>query len=372
VATERELISESEPEPGPERPRLIFSTELGGAALLAALNAPRALDILAAHGFAVALGLAALDESRVEAVRLLNGRGVPAIGYLSLSPEEGFAFNLQNYPRALACYQAFHAWAREHELRFDAVGLSIESPMEDVEPDQRRGPRALLRRLWLARENILYPPARTAYSELIVAMHHDGYEVHTYQMPVIADDRRAGTTLIQRALDIVDLPSDLDVLMCSSSMPIELFGNDLGGALVASYGENADALGIGSIGDPGLSWGDDGDAVAEEHAPLPWPALRRDLLLAAQHTDTIYIYSLEDCVERKLLSRIAALDWDAPAAPALRQRLVIGSLRGALFAALVAGRFGRSALAWGGWALAVFLWVRGRRRPGISDRRPEA
>ena len=170
------------------------------------------------------------------------------------------------------------AWARAHALRFEAVGLNIEPPLEDVAPDLRPGtlrmPRALLRRLWLARENILYPSAQTAYVELIVAMHLDGYEVHTYQMPVIADDRRAGTSLIQRALDIVDLPSDVDVLMCSSSAPIDLLGNDLGGALIASYGASADAIGIGSIGD--------GDPAAEEHAPLPWPALRRDALLAAQ------------------------------------------------------------------------------------------
>ena len=46
---------------------------------------------------------------------------------------------------------------------------------------------------------------------------------------------------------------------------------------------------------------------------LPWPALRRDLLLSAHYTDTIYIHSLEDCVARELLPKIAALDWEAPA-----------------------------------------------------------
>ena len=254
---------------------------------------------------------------------------------------------------ALGCYQGFHAWARQHDLRFEAVGLSIEPPLEDVAPDQRRGPRALLRRVWLARENVLYPSAQAAYNELSVAIHLDGYEVHTYQMPVIADDRRAGTTLIQRALDIIDLPSDLDVLMCSSIVPIDLFGYDLGGALIASYGANADAIGVGSI--------DEGDPATDRQAPLPWAALRRDLLLAAQHTDTIYIYSLEDCVARDLLPRIANLDWDAPARPAWGGRLLIALIRAALLAVLLAGRFGRTTLAWGGWALAIVLWLRGRR-----------
>ena len=362
MATAREQIHDDAPEPAPERPRLLFSTDLAGDDLLASLRAPGVLDILAEHGYGVALSLPEPDDACAEVVRLLNRRGIAAIAVLSLPPEDGFAFNLRNYPRALGCYQTFHAWAQRHELRFEAVGLSIEPPLEDVAPVQRRGPRALLRRLWLARENILYPSARTAYSELIVAIHHDGYDVHTYQMPVIADDRRVGTTLIQRALDIVDLPSDLDVLMCSSSVPIDLFDNDLGGALVASYGESADAIGVGSIGDPDLGWADDGDPATEERAPLPWAALRRDLLLAGQHTDTIYVYSLEDCVERGLLPRIAKLDWDTPARAALRQRLVLAGLRGALFAGLVTGRFGRAALAWGGWAVAIVLWLHGRRR----------
>ncbi len=358
---ERELISKIDPALAPERPRLIFATDLAGEALLALLCAPGALDMLASQGHAVALDLARLDASRAQAARMLNARGVAVVARLGLPPEEGFAFNLRNYPRALACYQAFRAWAQQRELRFDAVGLSIEPPLDDVTSHLRRGPRALLRRLWLARENILYPAARTAYGELVSAIHHDGYDVHTYQMPVIADDRRAGTTLIQRALDIVDLPSDLDVLLCSSSVPIDLLGNDLGGALIASYGESADAIGVGSVGESGPE--------ADGRSQLPWTALRRDLLLAAQHTDTIYVFSLEDCVQREMLPRIASLDWEAPARAARGQRALIALVRGALRTTLMAGRFGRATLAWGGWALALALWLRGRRarRPATKS-----
>jgi hypothetical protein len=345
-----------------ERPRLIFLTDLAGPALLATLHAPGVLDLLAAHEYGIALTLARLDDAAVLATRLLNSHGVGVVACLSLPPEDGFAFNLQNYPRALACYQAFQNWALRHELRFEAVGLNIEPPLADVAEVQGRGPRALARRFWLARENVLYPSAHAAYSELIVAIHLDGYEVHTFQMPVIADDRRAGTTLIQRALDIVDLSADLDVLMCSSSVPIDLLGNDLGGALVASYGSSADAIGVGSIDEPGLNNDEDAALEPDGRAPLPWPALRRDLLLAAQHTDTIYAYALEDIVARGLLPKIVGLDWEAPAHARPGRRALIGLLRGLLFGVLVAGRFGRTALAWGGWALAIALWLRGRRR----------
>ena len=356
----------------PARPRLILSTDLVGDDLLATLRAPGLLDLLSAYSYGVALPVAQLDDSAAAAARLLNQHCVAVIACLRLSPEEGFTFNLQNYPLALGCYQDFHAWARRHGLRFEAIGLSIEPPLQDVAEARQRRASALARRFWMAHENILYPSAQSAYSELVVVMHLDGYEVHTFQMPVIADDRRAGTTLIQRALDIIDLPADLDVLMCSSIVPIEPLGDDLGGALIASYGGHADAIGIGSIdeqGPPNLdSWGLEGidwpGQDGEKRSRLPWPALRRDLLLAAHYTDTIYIHSLEDCVARDLLPQIAALDWEAPAHAKLSRRALIVLLRALLFGTLVAGRFGRTTLAWGGWVLAIVLWLRIRRARG--------
>ena len=351
-----------------ERPRLVFSTGLDGAELLRALAQPGVLELLRAQGYGVALLLPRFDDARAEAARLLARHNIDVIASLCLPPDEGFAFNLQNYPRAFEHYSAFHAWARANGLRFAAVSLNIEPPLEDIALGERPGSfglaRAFLRRLWLARENILYPSAQNAYGELIVTMHLDGYEAHVFQMPVIADDRRAGTSLLQRALDIVDLPADVDVLMCSSSLPLDPFGNDLGGALIASYGADADAISIGSAGD--------GDPDAEGYTPLPWPALRRDLLLAAQHTELIYVYSLEDCVGRDLLPRIAALDWNAAARPTLRGRALIGVLRAALFGLLFVARFGIGMLAWAGWAVALVLWLRGRQGEASEDSSKDA
>jgi hypothetical protein len=336
-----------------DRPQLIFFVELEGPALHELLLTPGLCDHLVTQRHAVALALPRLDDGRAQAVRLLNAHDIPVVAWLLLPPEDGSAFNLQNYPQAVACYRAFHAWALEHALRFAAVGLDIEPPPVEVARGERWTLREVARRLWLASENVLYPSAHAAYTELVAAIRHDGYEVHTYQMPFIADDRRAGTTLVQRALDIMDLPSDMDVLMCSSCVPIDWLDYDLGGALIASYGPSADAIGIGSIGEASAS--------EEPAPPLPWSALRRDLLLAAHYTDTLYIFTLEDCVRRGLLERIATLDWGAEARAVPGKRALVGALRGVLLALLIAARFGRTALAWTGWALAAALWLRGRR-----------
>src|SRR5215831_8908210 len=85
MSTERELIAESVG--APDRPRLIFFTELGGEELLALLRRPGLLDLLRAEHYEVALSVARLDEARAQAARLLNASGIPLIAWLVLPPE---------------------------------------------------------------------------------------------------------------------------------------------------------------------------------------------------------------------------------------------------------------------------------------------
>ncbi|MCG8350630.1 MAG: hypothetical protein MI924_22910 [Chloroflexales bacterium] len=335
------------------RPSLIFFTELDGSSLQDMLSDEGLLDELAQQQYGIALAMLDLGSERAEIVRQLNTRGICTIAWLLLPPTEGFWFNIQNYPQAVEQFRAFYAWAQQHQLQFEAVGLDIEPPVSEVLHIQQWGLRDIARRTWLARENVLYPAARAAYNDLIAEIHQAGYEVHTYQLPLLADDRRIGTTLVQRALDIVDLPADVEVLMCYSSIPIEGLGNDLGGALIASYGPSADSIGIGITGSSGAN-----ESTCEGLPPLSWEALERDILLAAQHTDTIYIFSLEGCVERGLLTHLANLDWDREPRLLIQRRLQVEGFRLILFIVLLLARFSQAFLAWVGWGLAAILLLR--------------
>lgn len=334
-------------------PQLIFFCELDGASLQALLDEQRLVPVLAANGYGVALAIRVFDDASANVVRMLNAQGVPVIAWLLLSPGEGFWFHLQNYPQAVERYRAFHAWCHRQGLRFQAIGLDIEPPSSEVDQIQRWGLRDLVRRAWLARENVLFAAARAAYVDLIAEIHHDGYEVHTYQLPLLSDDRRAGTTLAQRALDIVDLPSDLEVLICYSSVPLEALGNDLGGSLIASYGPSADGIGVGTLSGSAVQ-----DSSSEGLPSLAWEALERDLLLAARHTDVMYVYSLEGCVERGLLPKLANLHWDAEAQVVTWKRSLVAVVRGLLLLILLTVRFSRALLAWLGWGLAALLLAR--------------
>lgn len=332
------------------RPSLIFFTELDDLALRETLYANNLLDELAAQQYGVALAMLDLSDERAAVVRQLNARGIRTIGWLLLPPGEGFWFNLQNYPQAIERYRAFRDWVQLNQLHFDAVGLDIEPPVSEVSHIQQWNLKDFARRIRLASENVLYPAARAAYTDLVAEIHQDGYEVHTYQLPLLADDRRAGTTLVQRALDIIDLPADVEVLMCYSSLPVEQLNNDLGGALIASYGPDADGIGVGSVGGRTML-----DIVGEGLPPLPWEAIERDLLLAAQYTDTIYLFSLEGFIERGLLPRLASLRWDNEPSLILPRRVLVSALRSVLLVVLLATRFSRILIAWLGWVIAVVL-----------------
>ncbi len=340
---------------GQSQPHLIFSTELEGVALLHILQQEHVLEELVRQQYGIALAMIRFTDEQAAVVRLLNAHQIYVVAWLLLPPEEGYWFNLQNYPQAVQHYHAFRGWAVMHQIHVHAIGLDVEPPVQEVATMSSWGLRDIARRLWLARENVLYPAARSAYKDLIADIHHDGYEVHVFQLPLVADDRRAGTNLLQRAIDVVDLPADLEVLICPSSLSISRLNNDLGGALITSYGPAADSIGVGNT-NPHTILDEPENAYA--NAPsLTWKALERDLLLAERYTDTIYVFSLEGCIERGLLPRIADLNWgDEPRWP-LFPRVIVSGLRMLLLVLLLFGRFYQTMFAWLGWIVAIVLLV---------------
>lgn len=332
-------------------PRLIFFTRLEPAPLQEMLAHDSLLDELVLHSHGLAVAMIDLTDGLAEVIRQLNTHGIYTVAWLLLPMDDGCWFNAQNYPQAIEHYRAFRAWAYEHRLHIDAVGMDIKPPIQDVK-------RVLQRRLWeitwrLAHDNVLYPTACMAYSALAEEIRRDGYPLHTYQLPVVADDRRAGTTLMQRMLDVVDIPSDVEVFMCFSSLPVENLQDDMGGSLIMSYRSATDSIAIGSVGTTSVH-----DGIGEKLLPLSWESFQRDLLLAARYTDTLYVFSLEGCVESGFLPNIARMDWSSEAQAITHRRLLVDGARSALFAMLLGARFYRTIFALSGWVVAFVLLLR--------------
>lgn len=331
-------------------PRLILFSELAAEPLAELLEQPGVLDIVRRYGGTLAMALCDHGPARIELVRRLREQEIALIAWLQ-PDQEGAWLNLQNYPQAITGYQRFRAWATEHELEFAGVGLDMRLPLVQLEALYENGISGALQMLWESRWNQLFPAARSAYRDLFAEMRLHGYEVHTFHLPSLIDDRIAGTTLVQRALNMVYLPADVEALLCYSVFPFRPQPLDTGGALVFGYGGFADAIAVGGAGH------------GEATPLLTWPMLRRDLLLASHFTDTIYIFSLEALVAQDLLAALRGLDWQAKVAPDPGKRALLIALRSLMISWLLLVRFTPVLFGWAGWVVAaVLLLQRFRQR----------
>ena len=330
-------------------PHLIFFCELDTPALQALFADAAVLETLQALEAGVALGLRDLSQERAAVVRQLNAAGVPVTAWLLLPEAEGYWCNADNAPQAAARYADFRAWTEAEALSWAAVGL-------DIEPDI-----GLLRRLlagdgralgaWL---RAAFAPgrlqrARVAYAALVAQMRADGFTVESYHFPFVVDERRADATLLQRLLGLVEVATDREVLMLYSS-----FLPEQGPGLLWSYAPDAEALAVGITGG--------GVDLPNALAPLDWATFARDLRLAWMWQHTIYIFSLEGCVQQGFLSRLVDFDWaEVPPSP-LKAGRRVDRVRALARALLWLSRYPGTLLAAlvGGWA----LWriCRARRR----------
>lgn len=287
-------------------PQLTFFCELPAAALTALFDDQEVIDDLKALNATVGLGLVDLSVERAEVVRALNVAGIPVVAWQLLPRGQGYWYTIDNAPAAIARYAEFQDWTETYHLTWEAVGIDVETDIREMTTAYHRPWAVLPRRLVRLFDVERLRRARRLYQNLIADMRAEGYRVESYNMDVLADDRRAGTTLLQRFFGLVDLEVDRDYLMLYTS-----FERALDGGLIWSYAPDADAIAVGSTGG-GVTLEDVPEAPA-----LTWDELRRDLLLAYQWTDHIGIFSLEGCVRRGHLSRLRDFDWTVSIAPPL-------------------------------------------------------
>jgi len=143
--------------------------------------------------------------------------------------------------------------------------------------------------------------AQRSYQALVDLIRAEGYLVESYQLPLITDERRARSTVLQRTVGLVDLVSDREVLMLYTS-----FLRPKGDAVLWSYAPAADSVGVGVTGG-GVDL--PGTINAE---PLSWDEFARDLRLCVMQDKPIHIFSLEGCVEQSFLAKLNTFNWEQP------------------------------------------------------------
>lgn len=329
-------------------PHLTFYCELAPEPLQRLFSDPSVIEHLKRLKGAVSLGLMDLSQERAKVVRDLSAAGIPVIAWLLLPEDQGYWFNLDNAAAALERYREFRRWSEAENLLWDGIGLDIEPDIRMFSAWRQSRWGTILSALRKLNDRARLKRARENYRSLIAAARADGYRVDVYTFPLIAEERRAGSTLLQRFSGLVDLEADREVWMLYSS----LF-RPWGLGMLSSYAPDAHAVAVGVTGG-GV------DTGVVDSRPLTWEEFSRDLRLAHQSTDDIHIFSLEGCVEQGFLPRLVAFDWsqreEQPEIEARKVDIFRAGLRTLLFSSRYA------------WALlpglvGAFLWVR------LSERR---
>jgi hypothetical protein len=241
----------------------------------------------------LAVALPDFTPRRAQIVRRLNAAGIPAIAWLLLPKEQGYYMNAANAPAAAVRFDQFQQWTTENALGWDAVGLDIEPDVRDFD-EWSGGHRAriLLKLLWRYADIPNVRRAQEAYVTLVARIQSQGYAVQTYQMPFLVNGRKANSTLFRRLSGIVDVRSNLEVLMLYSSSV-----RSMGAAMIWRFGPDAQAIAVGST-EPG-----------EGSPALDWAELSRDLLVASHFTRILGVYDLEGSVRQGYLPRLETMNW---------------------------------------------------------------
>ena len=299
---------------------LTFFCELETEALRALFDQPSTIEDLSELGANVSLGLLDLSPQRAEVARRLQAAGVPTIAWLLLPKEEGYWFNRNNAPQAVARYADFKTWSAQHGLEWQGVGVDIEMDLRDMEGligGSRNILVSMIKRMMDLRGLLR---AQEIYTDLVEQMHIDGYRVDGYHFPLIVDERKAGARLIRRVMGLVECPTDREVLMLYSSM-----FRPHGSGILWSYAPQAESVAVGITG------GGVQISGMPLSSPLNWEEFSRDLRLAHHWTKDIHIFSLEGCVEQGFLERMKAFKWDRPVSPPLDAARAVDRVRKGLY-----------------------------------------
>jgi hypothetical protein len=236
------------------------------------------------------------SPERAQIVRGLNQAGIPVVAWIMLPEEQGIYPNADNEPQAAARFVAFEDWTRAYDLHWAMVGLDIEPNFTQLAALKGHWFRLAGMLIGRSMDGARVLHARRMYAGLIGNIRSQGYSVQTYQMPFIAAERKERSTVLDRLLGTVDVPSDEEYMMIYTS-----FAPSHGAGMIWELGPESHAIAVGiTEGDP---------SAGSFGAALNWQEFSDDLIVAGHFSRKIGVYNLEGCVKQGFLPRLKTMDW---------------------------------------------------------------
>lgn len=300
----------------PTAPQLRFFCELEINELETLFEDDNLISQLQQLQAGVCMGIRDLTDRRAQIVQKLTAHNIPVTAWLLLPRQQGYWINAGNTHYAAARYREWKRWTDANQLEWEGIGIDIEPDRREIDTLLSKPHLMLIRYAGRIFGSEKLQHARNAFNDLIYQMHRDGYSVEAYHLPIIVDEQTMGSTVLGRWFGLLSVPADREVLMLYSSF--------FGPGILWEYAPEAQAIAIGSTG-RGVDIGD------LQQRRLSIGELTRDLRMAAIHSERVYIFSLEGCVEQGYLERISSINWDevvaVPQASVQRARMVRQGLR---------------------------------------------
>jgi hypothetical protein len=278
-----------------EKPRLSFFCELPEKEFNELFADSSLIRELSEMSVSLRIGLHDFGLGRTRTIHRLNQAGIKVYAWLLLPEEDGYWFNMYNGEKAERRYSEFVKWTSDNNLKWEGIGLDLEPDMNDAKVLVKHPWKFAWKAYKRLYDNKSIKKGTEIYQRLISVMKADGYEVESYIIPFLYEERAKKTTSFQKLLGIVDIETDTEIPMLYTSG----MGNP---GIIPLYQRGNMPVALGSTG---------GGVKIEgfELAGIDWDNLERDILIASKLTDEIIVFCLETSVQRGFLERIRNMDF---------------------------------------------------------------
>ena len=279
-------------------PKISFFVELPASGIDSLFSDSTLIQQLVEMKSSLRIGIMDFSPERIAVIKKLNRAGVPVTAWLLLPINEGYWFNMNNGVKATQRYHEFKQWTRSNDLRWAGIGIDIEPDFNEIRLMMKHPFRVAANMYLQLYRNEPMRKGKEIYGQLVREMEADGYRVESYIIPMIDDEREAGTTSFQKLTGLLDIETPVTIPMAYTSAT----GNP---AIIQVYHHPGMPLGLGSTGG--------GVVIEGMSAPvISWDNLERDLLISNRLTSEVVIFSLEGAWEKGWLSKIASIDYSQP------------------------------------------------------------
>jgi hypothetical protein len=276
-------------------PKISFFVELPGDEFQKLFADTSLITQLMVMDASLRIGLQDFSKERTETILELNKAGIQLFAWLLLPEEEGYWFNMYNGEKASERYDDFKKWTFENGLKWEGIGIDLELDFNDARMAVKHPYRLAWKAYKRLFDNRSLEKGRQVYKDLIDRMIADGYDVESYLIPFIYDERITGTTSFQKLLGLIDIRTPHEIPMVYTSA----MGNP---GIIAEYCQAGEAVALGITG---------GGVNIEGVQPrfMRLDDLIRDLLISNECSKEAIIFSLEAAFRNGWLPAIESVDY---------------------------------------------------------------